>query len=95
MNNQKIIEEITKLSEDWYKMIGCDHHKDRDCHWYIETVWSYGQTPKYSVVHHGYILDKIDETHQSYEQALLSLKETIKNAIVEEKKWKSENLEGL
>jgi hypothetical protein len=35
-----IIEEITKLTNEWYFLIGKDHHKDRDCHWYVENKWS-------------------------------------------------------
>ena len=38
-------EEITKLTELWYEIVGNDHHKDRDCHWYINKVWSYGEKP--------------------------------------------------
>ena len=50
-------EEITALTNKWMKYIGIDHHKDRDCHWYIEKVWSYGEKPYYQALHHGYILE--------------------------------------
>lgn len=50
-------EEITILTEKWYKYVNLDHHKDRDCHWYIEKRWSYGNAPYYQAFHHGYILD--------------------------------------
>lgn len=49
-------ETITILTEIWYACL-IDHHKDKDCHWYIDKTWSYGQKPIYSVQHYGYIID--------------------------------------
>ena len=72
-----LIEEITKLTEEWYKLIGGDHHKDRDCHWYIEVKWSYGNPPKYIVMHYGYILKTIKDEYSTYEEALKGLKDTM------------------
>ncbi len=80
-----IIQEITKLTEEWYILIGPDHHKDRDCHWYIETIWSYGNKPEYIIRHYGYILDEIEERWESYELALGRLKEILEEKIKEEK----------
>lgn len=91
---KNIIEEITKLTEEWYFLIGKDHHKDRCCHWYIETKWSYGQPPKYSVQHWGYILGDIVEECDSYDEALLKLKEILTEKIEEEKKFEEENNEN-
>lgn len=88
-----IIQEITKLTDEWYTLIEPDHHKDKDCHWYIETRWSYGQSPKYTVWHHGYILHEIEEERASYDEALLKLKEILIEKIEEEKKIKEENNE--
>jgi hypothetical protein len=82
---EKIVDDITKLTEEWYFLIGKDHHKDRDCHWYIETTWSYGQPPKYIARHYGYIRDTIEVVCCSYEDALVSLKNELENAIKEEK----------
>lgn len=76
-----MIEDITKLTEDWYKLIGPDHHKDRDCHWYIETKWSYGQPPIYTIHHYGYIIDEFEETWGSYELAMSRLKEILTEEI--------------
>jgi hypothetical protein len=78
-----MIQEITKLTDEWYSLIGKDHHKDRDCHWYIETKWSYGQPPKYNVQHWGYILDHIEEECTSYDEALHKLKEILIKEIQE------------
>jgi hypothetical protein len=64
-------------------LIGKDHHKDRDCHWYIETRWSYGYSPKYFVQHYGYILHDFEEQEFStYEEALSGLKEFLLEAII-------------
>lgn len=80
-----MIKEITELTDEWYYLIGKDHHKDRDCHWYIETRWSYGYEPVYVVQHFGYILDTIEQEYDTYEKALEALKNVLVNAIKEEK----------
>ena len=91
---KNIIEEITKLTEEWYHLIGKDHHKDRDCHWYIETKWSYGYPPKYTVQHHGYVLHDFSEIKcSSYEEALIVLRDILKEKIEEEKKSQKEREE--
>lgn len=82
---EKIVEEITELTDEWYFLIGKDAHKDRDCHWYVETKWSYGFPPKYIVQHWGYILGDIEEECDSYEEALKKLKEYLVYAIQQEK----------
>jgi hypothetical protein len=82
---KEIIDEITKLSDEWYHLIGKDHHKDRDCHWYIETRWSYGYEPKFVVLHHGYILDRIEEEYDTYEEALNMLKTLLSESVEREK----------
>ena len=84
---KSIIEEITELTAEWYKIIGPDHHKDRDCHWYIETKWSYGQPPLYTIQHFGYILDDINENWSTYELALERLKETLTEEIKQYRKY--------
>lgn len=50
-------EEITELTAKWMKYVSLDHHKDRDCHWYITQTYSYGEEPYYEAHHSGYILD--------------------------------------
>jgi hypothetical protein len=47
-------EQITELTQRWYAFVRQDHHKDRDCHFYIEKRWSYGEPPTYTARHHGY-----------------------------------------
>ena len=85
MDREQQIQEVTKLTEDWYRLIGKDHHKDKDCHWYIETKWSYGLSPTYIVRHYGYILDEVDEEFETYEEALNFLKDFLIKSIEEEK----------
>jgi len=84
----ELINDITKLTKEWYTLIGPDHHKDRDCHWYIETKWSYGQPPQYHISHYGYILGEVNETWTKYELALERLKHLLETEI---KQYKNEN----
>jgi hypothetical protein len=80
----KIEDEITELSERWYELIGDEHHKDRDCHWYIETRWSYGLPQVYVVVHEGYTFERIEEEFHTYAEALEGLKGYLERAVSEE-----------
>lgn len=91
---EELKQEITKLTDEWYFLIGKNHHKDRDCHWYIETKWSYGYPPKYTVQHWGYILDEIEEEFDSYEKALERLKKLLIEKIQEEKKYQEEDYDS-
>jgi hypothetical protein len=61
---------VKKLSDQWYALMGKQHHKDKDCHWTIETNWSYGNKQTYTVVHHGYLVGDFYEEFNSYEKAL-------------------------
>jgi len=85
---KQLVDEITKLTQEWYVLIGPDHHKDRDCHWYIETQWSYGNNPEYNIHHYGYILDEINETFATYKLALERLRDILEAEI---KQYKNEN----
>jgi predicted glutamine amidotransferase len=60
-------EEITELTKRYYELVNRDHHKDRDCHFSIEKVWSYGQPPYYCIIHNGYI-NRLENT-QKYKTA--------------------------
>jgi hypothetical protein len=88
---KKLTEDITKLTEEWYFLIGKDHHKDRDCHWYIETKWSYGYEPVYTVQHFGYVIHPdVEIEYSSYYEALRGLKELLTQHIAEEKRNQKE-----
>lgn len=72
-------EKIVRLTELWYAYVGLDHHKDSDCHWYIETAFSYGSNPEYIVRHDGYIIGEVAEVFKTYEKAQIGLiKEIVK-----------------
>lgn len=77
----KTEKKITELSAKYYDAIRSEHHKDRDCHWYIETKWSYGQPPVYTVEHNGYLHETERATFESYESALAFLRDELKEAI--------------
>ena len=85
MNNKD--EEITQLTLLWYHIIRSDHHKDRDCHWAIEKVWSYGNIPKYIVRHDGYVYERFTKEFDTYFYAQNFLISKIKKAIEGKRKW--------
>lgn len=85
MTTEEILDQITELSKEWYILIGRDHHKDRDCHFYINTVWSYGQKQKYRVEHYGYLYRDVEETFDTYQEAAKYLLNTLKIMIEREK----------
>lgn len=66
-------DKITALTAAWYAYVNLDHHKDRDCHFYIEKVWSYGKPPVYRVSHPGYITDFASPTFKTAGEAHLWL----------------------
>jgi hypothetical protein len=81
MKTEEVLNQITELTEKWYFLIGKDHHKDRDCHFYINTVWSYGQKQKYRVEHYGYIFRDVEEEFDTYNEAAQFLLNKIKGMI--------------
>lgn len=86
MENNNLEDYITALSAEYHQLIGKDHHKDRDCHWYIETRWSYGMSQEYVVCHFGYVFKHIEQRFTTYRGALLRLITLLNDAI--------ENIEG-
>ena len=46
-----------ELTQFWYNYVSLDHHKDRDCHFYINQVFSYGEEPYWRIEHYGYITE--------------------------------------
>ena len=45
---------LTELTAEYYDLIGGEHHKDKDCHFYIEKIYSYGREPYWQFCHYGY-----------------------------------------
>ena len=84
-----IDQEITKLTDKYYRLISPQNHKDRDCHWSISLTWSYGQPPVFSVEHYGYLYEDIRDGVEckTLEEAKEKLLGHIKEAIEKEIKW--------
>jgi hypothetical protein len=75
-------EEITILTAKWYKYVNLDHHKDRDCHWYITKTYSYGDEAYYEAHHSGYILDHWTSPRcGTSEMAATLLRDKLRNEI--------------
>lgn len=81
MKTQELQDNITKLTDKWRKLAARDHCKDRDFHFYINTVWSYGQKQKYRVEHYGYIFRDVEEEFDTYNEAAMFLLNKIKEMI--------------
>jgi hypothetical protein len=90
----KTEKQITELAEKYHALIAGDHHKDRDCHWHIETRWSYGNAPVYVVEHRGYLHKTERSTFDKYETALAFLRDELKDAIEIEEFHKA-NIDGI
>jgi len=84
---KELEEEVTHLAHLWYEYVSKDHHKDCDCHWYIERRWSYFEKPKWYVYHAGYIFGGVGIGCGSYREALRELIKLIKRAFREELRW--------
>lgn len=84
---EAIAVDLTRL---WYELVGLDHHKDRDCHWTIEQVWSYGQEPTWRMSHNGYVAGDIYATANSYGGALRALIETLIETIKDHSEYDQE-----
>lgn len=65
-HNEQIIEQLLKL---WYSLIGGDHHKDRDCWFFIERDYCTYNEPLWGVKHHGYILGDYNESFPTFIEA--------------------------
>jgi hypothetical protein len=83
---KSVEQQITELTLEWYAVVGRDHHKDRDCHFYIAKEWSYGEPPVYVVQHDGYVWDEvIDRTFATSGDAHRFLLEKLKEMVAKEK----------
>jgi hypothetical protein len=80
-----LVNEVTELSAKYCRLIESEYHKEEDCHWFINVVWSYGERPKYSIEHDGYLFELTrnleNTTFNSYEDALRMLISLLKEAI--------------
>lgn len=78
-----LVEQITALTTEWQRLVYAQgHHKDKDCHWSIETRWSYGEAPQYVIHHYGYIQPyEINAKYSTYPEAVRGLKLVLEDAI--------------
>ena len=80
-----IDEQITALTDKYYRLANRDHHKDRDCHFYIQKTWSYGEPPIYRVMHFGYLHEwRGPEGFESSQDAHEALLQFLKRIVKEE-----------
>lgn len=79
--------EITRLTGVWYELVNVDHHKDRDCHWTIETTWSYGEGPKFHVWHEGYVYKRVSLRFHTFLHAMVGLRDEVLEAIESKREW--------
>ena len=91
---KSVTNKITELAGEYHRLIAGDHHKERDCHWSIETRWSYGKPPVYIVQHSGYLHHTDTARFDSYDAALAYLREEIKDALEIERFHKAE-IDGI
>jgi hypothetical protein len=87
-----IRDEIVRLTGIWMEYVGYDHHKDRDCHWFIKETYSYGEPPVWIVEHYGYIGAEVDIECATYEAALRALRRALKQEISSAQAWARERL---
>ena len=83
--------EVTVLTDKWMNTIAGEHHKDRDCHWHIVRIWSYGNEPYWELQHYGYLEDQLSMKCVSYRAALGLLKLKLKGAI---ERWSGQKEES-
>lgn len=75
---------ISTLVALWYQLVNLDHHKDRDCHWTIETAYSYDGQLAFRVSHYGYVHREVSRECNSYPEAEAALLEELAKAFQEQ-----------
>jgi hypothetical protein len=80
-HNEKLIERLLKL---WYELIGGDHHKDRDCWFFIEREYCTYQEPSWNLRHNGYILSDYTQSFDTFEKAQQGLIELLMESCAKE-----------
>lgn len=83
----QIDESLIELTNKWYEYVSGDHHKDRDCHFYIMLDYKYGETPIFEIDHYGYIGGEFHAKAHTLEKAKTILEQRIKRMIEVEREW--------
>jgi hypothetical protein len=82
---KQLYKRLNTALEAWYKIISTDHHKTRDCNFYITTVFCCFEEPKFFWEHNGYLLgDCMGERKDTYIEALHDLVMWLEKAVVDE-----------
>jgi hypothetical protein len=85
-------QDLTRLTDIWCRFVGQDHHKDRDCHWYVSQRFSYGEPPYFIAYHHGYVAEYFEGSKcTTIEEAQQELKDKILFAIHDAEIWVERN----
>lgn len=75
-------EKIVKLTSLWYEYVNLDHHKTKDCYWYIEKFYAFGEPAKYRAYHNGYILNSWTSPDcETEEDAMMWLCNKLENEV--------------
>jgi len=80
-HNESLIDRLLKL---WYSLIGGDHHKDRDCWFFIEREYCTYKPATWTVRHQGYIRKDYIEQFDSFGNAQSGLIDYLIEACAEE-----------
>jgi hypothetical protein len=89
-------QEITELTKRWHYYVGQDHHKDRDCHWYIEQRYEYGEKPYFQAFHWAYIGDDLQGSKcATIEEAQEELRDNLVLQIHRQREGMARNLEEV
>lgn len=81
---RKLEADIKRLCEIWYRVISADHHKDHDCHWYIQKRYSYAGELSYEVQHFGYLIGETSTSFNSSIEAHRYLRRKIAGVLLRE-----------
>ncbi len=74
---------INLLLEQWQLCL-VDHHKDRDCHFFIQRNYSTHAPGVWTIIHNGYLSNAVDEQLDSFEQAEKRLFDLLVHKIKEQ-----------
>lgn len=82
-----VVKDKTKRLEDlisfWMSLL-TDHHKDRDCHFYITHDFQYHTGLKLTVGHYGYIAESWDIEVKDMDEAYAVMERMLHKQILEE-----------
>lgn len=82
------MEELQRLQEAWYHYVSQDHHKDRDCHFYVNLDFAYdGTDVTHEVTHHGYIYHSDLRLEGEGADYARTLKRAILTVIKDQETW--------